>query len=91
MTATAARSHSIAVPGLEEIRAQFPALQRAHGRHRVAYFDGPGGTQVPVTVVDAMRDYLLHHNANSHWAYPTSVETDRVIDAARGRTADAVT
>ena len=78
----------MAVPGLEEIRAQFPALQRVHGGHRVAYFDGPGGTQVPVTVVDAMRDYLLHHNANSHWAYPTSVETDRIIDAARAAAAD---
>ena len=88
MTATAAHSHSMAVPGLEEIRAQFPALQRVHGGHRVAYFDGPGGTQVPVTVVDAMRDYLLHHNANSHWAYPTSVETDRIIDAARAAAAD---
>ncbi len=88
MTATAAHSHSMAVPGLEEIRAQFPALQRVHGGHRVAYFDGPGGTQVPVTVVDAMRDYLLHHNANSHWAYPTSVETDRIIDAARAASAD---
>ena len=88
MTAPAAHSQSMAVPGLEEIRAQFPALQRVHGGHRVAYFDGPGGTQVPVTVVDAMRDYLLHHNANSHWAYPTSVETDRIIDAARAAAAD---
>ena len=42
----------------------------------VAYFDGPGGTQVPRAVVDAMADYLLHHNANTHWAFPTSQETD---------------
>jgi cysteine desulfurase family protein (TIGR01976 family) len=39
-------------------------------------------------VVDAMRDYLLHHNANSHWNYPTSVETDIVIDEARAAAAD---
>ena len=51
----------------------------------VAYFDGPGGTQVPRAVVDAMADYLLHHNANTHWAYPTSVETDAALAAARAR------
>ena len=54
----------------------------------MAYFDGPGGTQVPRPVVDAMADYLLHHNANTHWAYPTSVETDEALAAARGALAD---
>ncbi|HEY2898234.1 MAG TPA: cysteine desulfurase-like protein [Gemmatimonadaceae bacterium] len=88
MTASAIRPHAVPVPDIEEIRTQFPALQRVHRGHRVAYFDGPGGTQVPVSVVDAIRDYLLHHNANSHWAYPTSAETDRVIDAARAAAAD---
>jgi cysteine desulfurase family protein (TIGR01976 family) len=50
----------------------------------VAYFDGPGGTQVPQAVVDAMADYLLHHNANTHWAYPSSQETDAMLADARG-------
>lgn len=68
---------------LETIRQQFPALRREHRGHPVAYFDGPGGTQVPVGVVDAMTDYLYHHNANTHWHYPTSVETDAVIADAR--------
>ena len=54
----------------------------------MAYFDGPGGTQVPAVVADRMRDYLLHHNANTHWAYPTSHETDAAIAAARGALAD---
>ena len=45
----------------------------------VAYFDGPGGTQVPLAVADAVSDYLLHHNANTHWHYPTSHETDAII------------
>ena len=71
-----------------EIRRQFPALQRIHRRNPVAYFDGPGGTQVPSAVVDAIADYLLHHNANSHWAFPTSVETDAIIDQARTILAD---
>ncbi|MBA3854970.1 MAG: cysteine desulfurase-like protein, partial [Gemmatimonas sp.] len=57
-------------------RQHFPALQRTHNGRPVAYFDGPGGTQVPRMVVDAMTQYLLHHNANTHWAYPTSLETD---------------
>ena len=52
-------------------------------RPRVAYFDGPGGTQVPQSVADAMSDYLLHHNANTHWQYPTSEETDAMIAASR--------
>jgi cysteine desulfurase family protein (TIGR01976 family) len=72
----------------DDIRRHFPALERLHKGLPVAYFDGPGGTQVPSRVVDAMRDYLLHHNANSHWAYPTSAETDAIIADARGALAD---
>lgn len=72
---------------VEEIRAEFPALRRMHNGRPVAYFDGPGGTQVPERVVAAMTDYLIHHNANTHWAYPTSVETDAMIAGARARVA----
>lgn len=71
------------VASVEAIRAAFPALQRMHRRVPVAYFDGPGGTQVPQPVVDAMSDYLLHHNANTHWCYPTSEETDAMLAEAR--------
>ena len=73
---------------LNQIRARFPALNRRHRGHPVAHFDGPGGTQVPQSVVDAMADYLLHHNANTHWAYPTSNETDAMLLAARETLAD---
>ncbi|MFN8666114.1 MAG: cysteine desulfurase-like protein [Gemmatimonadaceae bacterium] len=76
------------LPSLEEIRAHFPALQRWEGGHPVAYFDGPGGTQVPRRVVEAMVDYLQHHNANTHWAYPTSAETDALLLGARTAAAD---
>ena len=72
----------------EEIRRCFPALARTHNGYPVAYFDGPGGTQVPRAVVEAMNDYLYHHNANTHWAYPTSEETDAIIDSARNVLAD---
>jgi cysteine desulfurase family protein (TIGR01976 family) len=71
-----------------DIRACFPALERVHNHFPVAYFDGPGGTQVPRSVVDAMTDYLYHHNANTHWAYPTSEETDAALENARQTCAD---
>ena len=73
---------------IEEIRRCFPALARTYLGNRVAYFDGPGGTQVPRAVVEVMNDYLYHHNANTHWAYPTSAETDVIIDSARSVLAD---
>jgi cysteine desulfurase family protein (TIGR01976 family) len=84
-------THTHAAPtiaSLDAIRAQFPALARREGDVPVAYFDGPGGTQVPRAVVDAMTYYLLHHNANTHWAYPTSVETDALLAQARATLAD---
>lgn len=73
---------TLAIP-VDEIRATFPALVRREGGNPVAYFDGPGGTQVPRTVADAVCAYLLEHNANTHWAYPTSIETDTLLAEAR--------
>jgi len=86
ITIDPAQSADIQTPA--QIRAHFPALTRRHAEHPVAYFDGPGGTQVPQVVVDAMADYLLHHNANTHWRYPTSEETDRLLAGARESLAD---
>src|SRR5262245_25265526 len=71
------------ISSVAEIRKQFPALDRIYNGFPVAYFDGPGGTQVPRTVVESMSDYLYNHNANTHWNYPTSAETDAAIDHAR--------
>jgi len=82
------KGKSEAVASVEEIRAEFPALERVHAGAPVAYFDGPGGTQVPRRVADAMVDYLFHHNANTHWLYPTSEETDALILRARETLAD---
>ena len=78
----------INVASNEEIRAQFPALKRLQDGQPIAYFDGPGGTQVPQSVVDAISDYMLNHNANTHWAYQTSRETDEIISASRQTLAD---
>jgi|SRR5579871_511940 len=89
MSKTAAHTKSTAdIASAAAIRSQFPALARRHNGKPVAYFDGPGGTQVPRPVVDAIADYLLHHNANTHWKYPTSVETDAAIVRAREAFAD---
>jgi cysteine desulfurase family protein (TIGR01976 family) len=74
----------------EEIRSHFPALERVHNGARVAYFDGPGGTQVPRRVAEALTEYLFRHNANTHWAYPTSAETDALIEESRAALADLV-
>src|SRR6266446_4474868 len=71
-----------------EIRSKFPALERIHNGHSVAYFDAPGGTQTPQVVVDAVSDYLLNHNANTHWEYPSSHETDAIIESSRHVFAD---
>src|SRR5688500_15110527 len=78
------------VATVEEIRARFPALSRLHAGERVAYFDGPGGTQVPLEVVDAITEYLFEHNANTHWHYPSSAETDAMLEASRATLADFV-
>ncbi len=78
----------MALAPTHEIRSHFPALQRTHGTRAVAYFDGPVGTQVPSPVPIAMADYLFHRNANAHWAFPTSAETDRVRHQAREAMAD---
>ncbi|HVI07049.1 MAG TPA: cysteine desulfurase-like protein [Candidatus Binatia bacterium] len=78
------------VPALDlsHIRTQFPALtQTVNGRPAV-FFDGPGGTQVPQRVIDAMADYLRRDNANSGGNYATSRRTDAVIAAARDAMAD---
>ena len=76
------------IASIADIRANFPALKRTHNNHAVAYFDGPGGTQVPHQVVEAMSDYLCNHNANTHWAYPSSEETDAALEGARQTCAD---
>jgi selenocysteine lyase/cysteine desulfurase len=70
------------------VRRQFPALdQKAKGRP-VVFFDGPGGTQVPQRVIDAMVDYLATSNANTHGEFATSTRTDEMIASARAAMAD---
>jgi cysteine desulfurase family protein (TIGR01976 family) len=76
------------VASVADIRSHFPALERTESGVSVAFFDGPGGTQVPRAVAEAVTDYLLRHNANTHWSYPTSEETDAMLAEARSAMAD---
>ena len=58
------------------VRSQFPSLAREVNGRPAVFFDGPGGTQVPQRVIDAISGYLRASNANTHGAYATSRETD---------------
>ncbi|MBN01372.1 MAG: cysteine desulfurase-like protein [Planctomycetaceae bacterium] len=73
---------------VSDCRAQFPALERMHGKHPAIYLDGPAGTQVPRAVMDAICDYLSHCNANHGGLFATSQESDRLLDEVHQAVAD---
>jgi cysteine desulfurase family protein (TIGR01976 family) len=70
------------------IRSQFPSFAEKVNGHPAAYLDGPGGTQVPQRVIDAISHYLKHANANTCGAYLTSQRTNEIIAGARSAMAD---
>src|SRR5579864_3701484 len=70
------------------VRSQFPALMQTVNGHPAASLDGPGGTQVPQRVIDAISVYLRRDNANTGGAYATSRRTDAMIASARSAMAD---
>src|SRR5207237_9603918 len=63
---------------IEAVRARFTAL-----RQPLAFFDGPGGTQVPDEVIDAVSRYYRESNANVSGPYETSRRTDALVAQAR--------
>jgi cysteine desulfurase family protein (TIGR01976 family) len=73
---------------LSFVRSQFPSLSQVHEGRPVVYFDNPGGTQVPRSVIDAIGDYLVRNNANHGGAFPTSERSDAMIEEARRAVAD---
>src|SRR5580658_1850758 len=81
---------TLEVPALDltRIRAQFPSLAQTVNGHPAVFFDGPGGTQVPQRVIDAISNYLRRDNANTGGAYATSRHTDAMIAEARAAMAD---
>lgn len=64
-------------------RADFPSLARTHRGFPLAYLDGPGGTQVPQQVIDAIAGYYRTCNANTHGQFVTTRESDAMIESAR--------
>ena len=68
---------------LDWVRSQFPSLSLKVNGHAATFLDGPGGTQVPQRVMDAISGYLRESNANTQGAYATSRRTDEVIAGAR--------
>jgi cysteine desulfurase family protein (TIGR01976 family) len=73
---------------LSHTRSQFPALAQTVNGHPAVFLDGPGGTQVPQRVIDAISDYLRRDNANTGGAYATSRHTDAMIAEARAAMGD---
>jgi cysteine desulfurase family protein (TIGR01976 family) len=73
---------------IDWVRSQFPALAMEVNGHPAAFFDGPGGTQVPKRVIDAISAYLESANANTHGAFATSRRSDEVLAAAHAAMAD---
>ena len=72
---------------VDAVRGLFPALSLRVGDHPAAFFDGPGGTQVPASVIDSMGEYLREANANRDPAFLTGERTEAVIAAAHARAA----
>ena len=73
---------------IDRIRSQFPALARQVGEQAAAFFDGPAGTQVPQSVIDAVSRYFVQHNANHGGLFPTSRESDVVLATAHQAVVD---
>ncbi len=73
---------------LNWIRSQFPSLAQTFNGQPAVFLDGPGGTQVPQQVIDAISKYLTCDNANTGGAYLTSRTTDRMIADARAAMGD---
>jgi cysteine desulfurase family protein (TIGR01976 family) len=73
---------------VDALRAEFPALARQIDGRPVAYLDGPGGTQVPQRVIDAVTGYYREMNANTGGAFTTSALTDSMTDEAHAAVAD---
>ena len=77
---------ALAIPHTK-LRAQFPSLSLQVNGHPAVYLDGPGGTQTPTGVMEAMSAYFSRDNANTGGHFATSQRTDETVAAARRETA----
>ena len=79
---------SFAPEQIAACRAQFPSLSKTVNDQPAIFFDGPAGSQVPQSVVDAISDYLIHRNANHGGTFTTSRESDAALESAHMAMAD---
>ncbi|MBF6633840.1 MAG: aminotransferase class V-fold PLP-dependent enzyme, partial [Planococcus sp. (in: Bacteria)] len=73
---------------ITKVREQFPALSRTYKGRPVAYFDGPGGSQVVKSAIEAIAGYMERGGGNLHGTFPSSWETEEIISEARSAVAD---
>jgi cysteine desulfurase family protein (TIGR01976 family) len=73
---------------IQQVREQFPALKRVYKEKNAAYFDGPGGSQVVRSAIEAITAYMERGGANLHGSFPSSWETEETITEAREAVAD---
>src|SRR2546421_13025488 len=73
---------------VEALRRRFPALSMTHAGQPMAFFDGPGGTQVPDPVIGAVARYYRESNANAGGAFATSERSDAIVADAHRAMAD---
>jgi cysteine desulfurase family protein (TIGR01976 family) len=69
-------------------RVDFPSLSRRYNGHNLVFFDGPGGTQTPSQVIDAVGAYYKYYNSNAHGMFITTRETEQMIRDSREAVAD---
>ena len=73
---------------IKNIRSQFPSLSiKDKNNNQIIYLDGPGGTQVPISVIEGISHYYENNNANTHGEFKTSKKTDEIMDSLREKTA----
>tara|TARA_B100001063_G_scaffold1172_1_gene858 strand:+ start:179 stop:1393 length:1215 start_codon:yes stop_codon:yes gene_type:complete len=73
----------------EQIREYFPSLGRVDANNnQIIFMDGPGGTQVPIQVIEGISQYYIRSNANTHGEFVTSKETDSMMDGVRERVSE---
>ncbi len=73
---------------LDKLRSNFPSLSlKDENENQIIYLDGPGGTQVPSSVIDAISNYYRQSNSNTHGEFITSKETDSIMDSMREKVA----
>ena len=70
------------------VRSQFPALDLEVNGQPAVFLDGPGGTQVPQRVIEAIKNYLVNANANTHGAFLTAQRTEQMLADAHAAVAD---